>query len=317
MMKNIHSVWQQKKWKLILAASILTAGTAPALLSPHVVEAATNHKPTAYINNIPASYDVVIRQGVTYVALTELQFLGNYTFGYNNKTKEISIQTDRDKYILAPNTKTITKNGQTATLAAAPILVNGKAMLPLRAIGDAFGAQVSWNQAAKEAYIYQTDTALVKAYNGNDLVTAREAAIHLPRFSKLGQPRLELREERGDVDSTTAYIFEQGKKDRFFINENNNLISYYEVKNGQALLKWQANLGNGSGTLGDLFFVKTKPYAEAGTRPSLAGKTIVSFRYSLMAEETSYTVTNKAGSVAEGAAVPSKGSIFVNVPDEK
>ena len=70
-------VWKQKKWKMMLAASILTAGAAPALVTPSVAEAAATVKPTAYINNMPAEYDVVIRQGVTYIALTELQFLGN------------------------------------------------------------------------------------------------------------------------------------------------------------------------------------------------------------------------------------------------
>lgn len=212
-MKDYNSVWQLKTWKMVLAASILTAGTAPALLSSTVAEAAaTKPKPTAYINNVQAQYDVVIRQGITYVALTELQFLGNYTFGYNNKTKEISIKTGSDKYVLTPNSKTMKKNGQNATLSSAPILVNGKAMLPLRAIGEAFGANVQWNQKAKEAYIYTTDATIVKEYNSSDLTVAREAALHLPRFSELGQARLDIRNPLGPVDSSIEYIFEQDKK---------------------------------------------------------------------------------------------------------
>ncbi|WP_167434587.1 copper amine oxidase N-terminal domain-containing protein [Paenibacillus taichungensis] len=316
-MKQTNTAWQQKKWKMILAASILTAGTAPALLSSTVAEAATTHQPTAYINNVQAQYDVVIKQGITYVALTELQFLGDYTFGYNNKTKQISISTGSDKYVLIPNSKTMKKNGQNATLSSAPILVNGKAMLPLRAIGEAFGAQVRWNQTAKEAYIYTTDAAVVKDYSSADLTVAREAALHLPRFSELGQARLEIRNPLGPVDSSIQYIFEQDKKERFFIVEDNDLISYYTIKNENALLKWQANIGKDAGTIGDLFFIKTKPVAEAGTRPSVKGQTLVSFKYSRMLEETSYEIMNKSGSIHAGSIAPEKGKVIVEVPEEK
>ncbi|MEO2261072.1 copper amine oxidase N-terminal domain-containing protein [Paenibacillus amylolyticus] len=317
-MKDYNSVWQLKTWKMVLAASILTAGTAPALLSSTVAEAAaTKPKPTAYINNVQAQYDVVIRQGITYVALTELQFLGNYTFGYNNKTKEISISTGSDKYVLTPNSKTMKKNGQNATLSSAPILVNGKAMLPLRAIGEAFGAKVQWNQTAKEAYIYTTDATIVKEYNSSDLTVAREAALHLPRFSELGQARLDIRNPLGPVDSSIEYIFEQGKKDRFFVVEDNDLISYYILKNGSALLQWQANISKNAGTIGDLFFIKNKAVAEAGTRPSVAGQTLVSFKYSRMLEETSYEIMNKLGSIDTGSVVPEKGNVIVEVPGEK
>lgn len=317
-MKDYNSVWQLKTWKMVLAASILTAGTAPALLSSTVAEAATTKpKPTAYINNVQAQYDVVIRQGITYVALTELQFLGNYTFGYNNKTKEISISTGSDKYVLTPNSKTMKKNGQNATLSSAPILVNGKAMLPLRAIGEAFGAKVQWNQKAKEAYIYTTDATIVKEYNSSDLTVAREAALHLPRFSELGQARLDIRNPLGPVDSSIEYIFEQDKKDRFFVVEDNDLISYYILKNGSALLQWQANISKNAGTIGDLFFIKNKAVAEAGTRPSVAGQTLVSFKYSRMLEETSYEIMNKLDSIDTGSVVPEKGKVIVEVPGEQ
>ncbi|WP_433750816.1 copper amine oxidase N-terminal domain-containing protein [Paenibacillus amylolyticus] len=317
-MKKYNSVWQLKTWKMLLAASILTAGTAPALLSSTVAEAAaTKPKPTAYINNVQAQYDVVIRQGITYVALTELQFLGDYTFGYNNKTKEISISTGSDKYVLTPNSKTMKKNGQNETLSSAPILVNGKAMLPLRAIGEAFGAKVQWNQKAKEAYIYTTDATIVKEYNSSDLTVAREAALHLPRFSELGQARLDIRNPLGPVDSSIEYIFEQGKKDRFFVVEDNDLISYYILKNGSALLQWQANISKNAGTIDDLFFIKTKAVAETGTRPSVAGQTLVSFKYSRMLEETSYEIMNKLGSIDTGSVVPKKGKVIVEVPGEK
>ncbi|MFS0870963.1 copper amine oxidase N-terminal domain-containing protein [Paenibacillus xylanilyticus] len=315
-MNTFNTTWQQKKWKLILAASIVTAGTAPALLSSTVVEAAAVHQPAAYINNVPAEYDVVIRQGVTYVALTELKFLGDYTFGYNNQTKQISIRTENDNYVLFPNSKNIKKNGQAATLSSAPILVNGKAMLPLRAISKAFGAQVRWNQAAKEAYIYTPSESVTRDYGSSDLTIAREAALSLPRFSELKQTRLEIRNPLGPVDSSMTYIFEKGQKDRFFVIEDNDLISYYEIKNGAALLKWQANVGSAAGTIGDLFFIKTKAVAEAGKRPSVAGQTLVSFQYSRMLEETSYEVMNKSGSIDSGSTAPQKDKIIVAVPEE-
>ena len=134
-------------------------------------------------------------------------------------------------------------------------------MLPLRAIGETFGAQVRWNQAAKEAYIYTTAASVMKDYNGSDLTAAREAALQLPRFSDLGQPRLQIQDALGPVDSSTAYIFEQAHKDRFFMIEDHDLISYYTITNRNATLKWQANLGKQAGTIGDLFFIKTKPVA--------------------------------------------------------
>ena len=99
--------------------------------------------------------------------------------------------------------------------------------------------------------------------------------------------------------------------------QDNDLVSYYTIANGSAMLKWQANLGKQAGTIGDLFFIKTKSVAEAGTRPSVAGKTLVSFKYSRMADETAYEIINKSGSVKSGTVASPEGKIIVEVPGEK
>jgi hypothetical protein len=44
---------------------------------------------------------------------------------------------------------TMEKNGQTVTLDVPAKIINGRTMVPARAIAESFGAQVGWNQAGQ------------------------------------------------------------------------------------------------------------------------------------------------------------------------
>ncbi|MDO7908838.1 copper amine oxidase N-terminal domain-containing protein [Paenibacillus sp. JX-17] len=314
---TITAFWNQHKMKIMLAASILTAGTSPLLLAPSQAHAAAvTVKPTAYINNVQAAYEVVLRDGTTYAAITDLKPLGNYIFGYDNATKQVTIYDGSDKYTLTANSKTMYKNGSAVALSSAPILVNGKALLPLRAIGEAFGAQVQWNQSAREAYIYKTDASAVTGVEYGELTTARNAALRLPRVSHLAQPQLKTKQDLG-IEATTDYIFPVKQYSRFFIKENSGLVSYYEVENKTAVLKWQANFGAKAASNPDVYFIKSNLDKEIGKRPSVAGSGLVQFRYSLMLEEIMYSFFNKTTDIGSGTAAPRyTGNLVVPVPEE-
>ncbi len=83
---------------------------------------------------------------------------------WNAKTKSITATRCTKVIKLKIGDKTGFIDNQKVMLDVSPSMINGKAMVPLRFIGEAFGAKVEWNNSTRTITI-STDNWVEKAYN--------------------------------------------------------------------------------------------------------------------------------------------------------
>ncbi|MDQ6421704.1 stalk domain-containing protein [Paenibacillus sp. LHD-117] len=79
--------------------------------------------------------------------------------GWDQATKKVTGTKEKLKIELTINSKTATVGGRTLTLAAAPTLMSGNTMVPLRFIGEATGRRVLWDGETRSVYIDSTVTS--------------------------------------------------------------------------------------------------------------------------------------------------------------
>ncbi|NMO96133.1 copper amine oxidase N-terminal domain-containing protein [Paenibacillus lemnae] len=314
---------KNKTWKVITTAALLTAFLAPAAQTApaHADAAAASVKTasSAYINNTKAQGKVLLRQGTIFVTLNDLKSLGLYKFHYNNKSKTVTIQSQGTKVVLTAGKSTISVNGKETKLQSAPFIQDGRTMFPLRAASEAFGAEIYWNNHTKTAYIGKQYDVNVSHYEGNDLAASRNAALQLPRISKLAKAPLEstYMEMQGQ-----DYIFQQGHSDKFF-EVDNDLISYYEITDHIFELKWQAkmDMDKSTGKHSKLFFLPSLFKQEIGTQPDVQGWTVAKFQFRYPVGMTFYSLfDNKqqlaSGEVEHDTSSPHYLGVIVDIPEE-
>lgn len=307
------------KWttglKAVTAAALLTTVlSSVTAVSP----ASAAAKPTASINNVTASGEVLIKQGSTFVTLTDLKPLGNYVMKYDNSKKQVTIQGDHRTVILTAGSTRMEVNGVQKTLPAAPLLHKGKTMIPLRAVAQAFDADINWNGSLKTAYINKADAAMLADLKSTDLATARNAAAKLPYSSQLQKPELEmLPVEMQGVD----YYFPKGKSNRFFLVDN-DIAEYYEIQGGVKYLKWQGKLDYSAKAAANqnLFFLPPVQ-AEIGKQPDASNWTVAEFAFRYPSGVTSYKLLDRnqewsTGYVELDNRAPGYKGEIVTIPEE-
>lgn len=72
---------------------------------------------------------------------------------FDQNTRQITIQRGDRKIVLWPNNRNIYVNGKGTYLDVAPVIKNGRTMVPLRFVSESFGAGVDWNAARRWALI--------------------------------------------------------------------------------------------------------------------------------------------------------------------
>ncbi|KOP66796.1 copper amine oxidase [Bacillus sp. FJAT-18019] len=304
-----------KGLKTMAAAAILTTVLSPAIaVSP--VSAAS--KPTATINNVKASGEVLIRQGTTFVTLTDLKPLGNYVIKYDNSKKQVTIQGDNKTVILTAGHTSMDVGGVKKTLPAAPVLHKGKTMIPLRAVAQAFDASVYWNGSLKTAYINKAEADIISDLKSSDLATARNAATRLAYTSQLKKPELEMSpvEMQG-----WDFYFPKGETNRYFMVDN-DIASYFEIHGGVKYLKWQGKLDYNAKVPAkqNLFFLPAI-IAEIGKQPDVRNSTFAKFVFRYPSGVTSYRLINHtdewaAGWVELDSSDPDYRGEIVSIPEE-
>lgn len=329
---HFYNRWTRQMMQKTALTALLTASMiVPVGLTPTIADAATTNTPKAYINSIlnPAASKVLVRNGVTYLTLTDLQSLGAYQFNYKSATKQVIVTGDGNTYTFTIGSTKLLRNSSTITLSSAPIVNEGKMMLPLRATAQAFGGHAKWNPATQSAFIYKADAQTLANIQSENLTTARNAALHLPTYSNLSSPLLTNSNQggvAGDANYQYTYYFPQGKSDEFFI-QYYDLISYYKVQDDAAELLWQANVENtGSSEIANLFFLgdQAKITKEIGTRPNASDWTVASFFYVLISDETTYEIRNRSEIIVPAKTVNlqstngnSTTNPIIDIPDER
>ena len=164
-------------------------------------------------------------------------------------------------------------NEEATELDIAAKLVNGRAMVPIRFVAEAFSLNVKWEQNQNAIIIkdkqryYDEILALLKQGN---LHEARKLALLAPKkISRYGSDSKPL-----ELDKAATYYFPEGECLSFYV-QNEEQIKYLEEINGIFVIQWEANLGgapmeNPESTLTKYFATQSKGYTdEQGIRPLL------------------------------------------------
>ena len=109
------------------------------------------------------------------------------TFGgtaeWNEKEGTVTLQLDGDTVKLTPGSTEAGCNGKKHTLDAAPAVIEGRTMLPIRFIAESFNFGVAWDSAESSVYIihdtltedeYNALTAVLPPYSGNPYTVVNE-----------------------------------------------------------------------------------------------------------------------------------------------
>lgn len=147
----------RQRWKKTLLAVVAGALIAP-LAAPPGGNTASAAAATVYINGRVATGEVRVRNGLTYVTLTDLKSLGGYTFRYNKTWKTVTITggSNNERIVLTLGSRDARRNGQNITLEAAPLSYENKTMLPVRVAADLLDADLKWDKNGNRILLTKT-----------------------------------------------------------------------------------------------------------------------------------------------------------------
>lgn len=95
----------------------------------------------------------VISQGRTLIPLRGVFDRLGYDIYWNGDTKTVILNKNDDSIIINIGDRSYTKNGERFGIDVPACIIDGSTMLPLRAIGNAAGCDISWDGETKTAYI--------------------------------------------------------------------------------------------------------------------------------------------------------------------
>ncbi len=92
--------------------------------------------------------------GTTMIPVRSVVELLGGTVSWDEKTKRIVLKRNYISVSVSVGSKICYINGAPGYLSAAPVMVNGSTLVPLRSITDALGCSVEWNGTYQNIYIY-------------------------------------------------------------------------------------------------------------------------------------------------------------------
>ncbi|MCQ4088195.1 copper amine oxidase N-terminal domain-containing protein [Saccharibacillus sp. JS10] len=133
----------------------ISAATTLLLVTSIYAEAASAATTSVYVNGRLAQGEVLVRKGVTYLTLTDLQRLGDYDFRYNKTWRTVTITGgDRgDRFVLTLGSRDAKRNGQNIRIEAAPLSYENKTMIPVRVASQLFDADLQWDSNSNRVLI--------------------------------------------------------------------------------------------------------------------------------------------------------------------
>lgn len=151
-------------FKGLLAVAVLLAPSAIGASS--AVAAGTNQiKVTLDGKTLALGEQPRSVNGRTLVPYSEIVSALGGKASWDSKSKTVSAEQGKTKVKLTVDSKTAYIDGEKYELEAPPVIVNGKTMVPLRLVSEAFGKWVSWNE--KTSTVAITSTLTVKTATGS------------------------------------------------------------------------------------------------------------------------------------------------------
>lgn len=108
------------------------------------------------VDGLPVAFDVspVIRDGRTLVPFRALAGALNVKVDWNGETRTVSAGRNQTSLVLTIGGSTARLNGSPLPLDAAPVILEGRTMIPARIFSEAFGCRVDWDGPARTVKIY-------------------------------------------------------------------------------------------------------------------------------------------------------------------
>jgi hypothetical protein len=128
-----------------------TTPTAPSGGSANFTVGATVYS----VNGVQYVMDVApyISNGRSFVPVRYLANALGATTTWDAATQTVTLTLGSNTETMTIGSTTMTVNGTATTMDVAPVIVNGRTMLPARWVAQGFGAQVGWNPATQEVLI--------------------------------------------------------------------------------------------------------------------------------------------------------------------
>ena len=142
----------------------------------------------------------VIVNGRTLIPLRGVFEKMGFTVSWEGNTKTAVLKSDSTTVSVTANSSTFSVNGESKPLDVPAQIMNDSMMLPLRAVGEAAGANVTWNGSTKTVEI---DT---KAANVSDIIKASDYLVNYSKavapISDVSQLCTEIKDLDGEITIT-------------------------------------------------------------------------------------------------------------------
>jgi branched-chain amino acid transport system substrate-binding protein len=124
------------------------------------------------LNGLPLNAEVApeIISGRTFVPVRLIAETYGATVGWNAASRTVTIKLGEVEVILTIGSKKATVGGEAKTLEAAPYIKEGRTMVPVRLISEAFGLSVYYDSQTKSISIKSKTTGVVPGITGNQIL---------------------------------------------------------------------------------------------------------------------------------------------------
>ena len=141
---------------------ILTVMTFSAWGRPVFADSGGTGDIGVYINGTAVDFPDAkpfLSDGRTYVPARFVSEQLGAAINWDSDTKVITIKNGSDTFKLTVGSTKVTKNGSSVSMDAAPMLTDGRTMVPLRFVSEQLGATVKWDDSGNSVQISTTKIA--------------------------------------------------------------------------------------------------------------------------------------------------------------
>lgn len=113
---------------------------------------------SVFVNQSKVNFDVapIIQNGRTLVPMRAVFEALGAEVGWNNAAQAASARKDNIHIILTVNSNIMLKNLEPIELNVGAVMIDGRTLIPVRAVSEAFGCAVTWDQESKTVKIENT-----------------------------------------------------------------------------------------------------------------------------------------------------------------
>ena len=144
------------KKSAVLLSCVLAASMAVPVMADDAIKVVVNGKNITFEDQAP-----IIKNDRTLVPLRGVLENMGITVEWNAEDQGVSAVRGADRAYFKIGSSSLSTTDGTVTLDVAPEIINERTMIPLRAVAEAFGADVKWDDATKTITI--TDSVKITA----------------------------------------------------------------------------------------------------------------------------------------------------------